>query len=107
MRDITSSNTHHNGAKGGEGMVPTAPKFGGWWCSVRHAGRKEVRHGWTGFVTTTKKTTRTMAGFLFFTFFLQKWSRFGSTQETLGKARRAGLWTTDRSQFALSDGYGV
>ena len=40
-------------------MFPTAPKFGGWWQSVRRAGRKEVRHGWTGFVTRTKKTTKT------------------------------------------------
>jgi hypothetical protein len=40
-------------------MVPTAPKFGGWWWRVRRAGRKEVRHGWTGFVTRTKTTTKT------------------------------------------------
>ena len=94
------------GQRGDGDMVPTAPKFGGWWWSVRRAGRKEVRDGWTGFVTRTKKN-RSAAGFLFFTFFLQKWSLLGSTQETSGKAPRAGLWTTDRSRFALSDEYGV
>ena len=43
------------GQRGDGDMVPTAPKFGGWWWSVRRAGRKEVRDGWTGFVTRTKK----------------------------------------------------
>ncbi len=44
MKDITSSNTHHNGAKGGRGYGPHGPKV--WWvvvaCETRRKERSET-----------------------------------------------------------------
>ncbi len=57
MRGITTSNTHQNGAKGGGGYGPHAPKFGGrWWRVACEPRRKDKK-------VTEKKKERSAAGF--------------------------------------------
>jgi hypothetical protein len=106
MRDITSSNTHHNGAKGGGGYGPHGPKV--WWVVVAcETRRKERSETWLDRVCHKNKNNDKNSDKNNEQKQRQKWSLLGSTLDTSGKAPRAGLWITARSRFALAFGYGV
>ncbi len=72
MREITTSNTHHNGAKGGGGYGPHGPKF--WWVVVVCETRtKERSEAWVDRVSDkNKKTTKNRSDARLFSFFFAK-----------------------------------
>jgi hypothetical protein len=91
MRRITSTNTHQNGAKGGGGYGPHAPKV--WWVVVAcETRRRERSEWWVDRVCDKNKKSKKKSVVTkkkFFTFFLQKWSRRASNFEASWKAPRA------------------